>query len=159
MHNESKALPERRFALSFIISLARCERLEEKIDQAFTGQPFFPDLPPTAPANIRRFNSFLDFQYAVLGLKVRLLREFKRANEVDLNHRQQVWPTEPVGVARAHPGHQGGSRTGAVETSSENDRQVRNIEANLQKWVDIYVQENRAHHKHGKKQKSTKQIH
>jgi hypothetical protein len=38
---------------------ARIERLGEQIDEAFAGQPFLPNLPPDAPANRRRFNTFL----------------------------------------------------------------------------------------------------
>ncbi len=41
-------------------SFARIERLGEKIDEAFAGQPFLPDLAPNAPANTRRFNAFLE---------------------------------------------------------------------------------------------------
>jgi hypothetical protein len=35
----------RRFARSFIIDVARCERLEEKIDQLFNGRLFI-QIPP-----------------------------------------------------------------------------------------------------------------
>ena len=31
-----------------------------KIDEAFAGQPFLPDLRPDAPANMRRFNAYLE---------------------------------------------------------------------------------------------------
>ena len=39
---------------------ARIERLGAQIDEAFGGQPFLPDVPPDAPANRRRFNTYLE---------------------------------------------------------------------------------------------------
>ena len=36
----------------------RIERMAEKIDQAFGGEPFLPDLAPDDPANIHRFDAF-----------------------------------------------------------------------------------------------------
>jgi len=38
---------------------SRIERIAEKIDEAFVGQPFLPHLPPDAPANLRRFRAFV----------------------------------------------------------------------------------------------------
>jgi hypothetical protein len=38
----------------------RIERICEKVDQAFAGQPFWPDIPPDAPANRRRFKAFIE---------------------------------------------------------------------------------------------------
>jgi hypothetical protein len=38
---------------------ARLERLAEKIDEAFAGQPFLSTIAPDAPANSRRFNAYL----------------------------------------------------------------------------------------------------
>lgn len=39
---------------------ARIERLGEHIDQAFAGQPFLPDMAPDAPANRRRFKTYVE---------------------------------------------------------------------------------------------------
>lgn len=38
--------------------LQRSQRLALKIDEAFAGEPFLPNLAPTAPANKRRFRAF-----------------------------------------------------------------------------------------------------
>jgi hypothetical protein len=39
---------------------ARIEGLGAQIDEAFGGQPFLPDVPPDAPTNRRRFNTYLE---------------------------------------------------------------------------------------------------
>ena len=36
----------------------RIERMHQKIDAAFCGQPFLQELSPTCPANVRRFNTY-----------------------------------------------------------------------------------------------------
>ena len=51
----------------------RIDRLGEQIDEAFAGQPFLPDLPPTAPANRRRFEAFLREQVQLTNLLGRAL--------------------------------------------------------------------------------------
>lgn len=38
----------------------RIERLGAKIDEAFGGQPFLPNVAPDAPANRRRFNAYFE---------------------------------------------------------------------------------------------------
>jgi hypothetical protein len=45
--------------LQLLKLFARIERLGEQIDEAFAGRPFLPNLPADAPANRRRFNTFL----------------------------------------------------------------------------------------------------
>jgi hypothetical protein len=52
-----ETLDELRIQLLRLVK--RIERLHDKIDEAFTGQPFLPRLPPDAPANRRRFNVYL----------------------------------------------------------------------------------------------------
>jgi hypothetical protein len=39
---------------------ARIERLGEHIDRAFAGQPFLSDMAPDAPANLRRFKTYVE---------------------------------------------------------------------------------------------------
>jgi len=46
----------------------RIERLAQKIDEAFCGQPFLLNLPPTAPANRRRFNAYFEHHKKVTKL-------------------------------------------------------------------------------------------
>jgi hypothetical protein len=46
----------------------RIERLDEQLDQAFGGQAFFPNLPPTCPANLRRFNTYVELRSEVTRL-------------------------------------------------------------------------------------------
>jgi|ERR1017187_7095302 hypothetical protein len=53
----------------------RVARLSEKVDQAFAGQPFWPNLPPDAPANRRRFRAYTELHEE--GVKL-----FSRALEV-----------------------------------------------------------------------------
>jgi hypothetical protein len=48
--------------------LARIDRLSRRIDEAFSGQPFLLNLPPTAPANRRRFNAFFEHHKKVTKL-------------------------------------------------------------------------------------------
>ena len=48
--------------------LVRIERLAQKIDEAFCGQPFLLNLPPTAPANRRRFNAYFEHHKKVTKL-------------------------------------------------------------------------------------------
>jgi hypothetical protein len=40
-------------------SMARLQRFGEKIDEAFAGQPFLSNIAPDAPANRRRFKTYL----------------------------------------------------------------------------------------------------
>jgi hypothetical protein len=54
-------------------SFGRIERLAEKIDEAFAGQPFLPDLAPNDPANTRRFNAYLGRHTQVMKLFTRTL--------------------------------------------------------------------------------------
>lgn len=64
--NHSHANLEERFeslhaARPYIIKLfGRLERIAEKIDYAFAGQPFWPHLPPDAPANRRRCKAYIE---------------------------------------------------------------------------------------------------
>jgi hypothetical protein len=55
-----------RFAIAQLFG--RILRLQEKIDEAFGGQPFLPNLSPTCPANLRRFNTYLREFTKVSGL-------------------------------------------------------------------------------------------
>jgi hypothetical protein len=41
-----------------ILEIARLQRMEEKIDLAFAGQPFLPEEAPTSPRNRKRFWTF-----------------------------------------------------------------------------------------------------
>jgi hypothetical protein len=52
---------------------ARIERLGEKLDEAFAGRPFLPDLAANAPANTRRFNAYLERHSQVTNLLKRAL--------------------------------------------------------------------------------------
>ena len=45
--------------LALVKLFGRIERMSQQIDLAFCGRPFLPDLPPTCPANRRRFNTFV----------------------------------------------------------------------------------------------------
>ncbi len=63
---------------------ARIERLTEKVDEAFAGQPFWPNLPPDAPANRRRFKAYI-------GLHEEAVKLFSRTHEIWLlSHGVQV---------------------------------------------------------------------
>jgi len=46
----------------------RIERFAGAIDEAFSGQPFLPNLAPDAPANRRRFKVFLEEHRQVMKL-------------------------------------------------------------------------------------------
>lgn len=81
----------RRFARSYVIDLARCERLEEKVDQAFNGQPFHPDRPPTSRKNRLRFNLYLTLQEAIWKRRAFLFRELFRSYGIDPKHPDTMW--------------------------------------------------------------------
>lgn len=49
-------------------SFGRIERIAQKIDVAFAGQPFLPNLAPNHPANTRRFNAYLQRHTQVMKL-------------------------------------------------------------------------------------------
>jgi hypothetical protein len=53
--------------------LMRIDRLSEQVDEAFAGQPFLPNLPPTAPANRRRFEAYLREHVQLTNLLCRAL--------------------------------------------------------------------------------------
>jgi hypothetical protein len=47
--------------------------MAEKIDQAFGGEPFLPDLAPDDPANLHRFYAFFDQHARVSRLLFRTI--------------------------------------------------------------------------------------
>jgi hypothetical protein len=51
----------------------RLERLAKKIDQAFGGEPFLPDLAPDDPANLHRFYAFFNQHARVSRLLFRAI--------------------------------------------------------------------------------------
>ena len=51
----------------------RIERMGERIDEAFAGQPFLYNAPANAPANTRRFNAYLKRHTQVAKLLTRAL--------------------------------------------------------------------------------------
>jgi len=54
--------------------LGRCDRLAQQVDAAFCGQAFIPDTPPDAPANVRRFDSYLQRHRKISRLLLDVLR-------------------------------------------------------------------------------------
>jgi len=56
----------RALAPFLIIEMARLQRLAEKIDFAFAGEPFLRDEPPTSPANRKRFWTFFKMHKQVM---------------------------------------------------------------------------------------------
>jgi hypothetical protein len=46
----------------------RIERLDEQIDQAFGGQAFNVNLSPVCPANLRRFNAYVECRSQAIRL-------------------------------------------------------------------------------------------
>jgi hypothetical protein len=50
----------REIQIHMVKQFGRIERCREKLDDAFTGQPFLPDVPPDCPANRRRFWVYLE---------------------------------------------------------------------------------------------------
>jgi hypothetical protein len=57
--------------------LLRTERLAQKIDEAFGGQPFFLNLAPTAPANRRRFNAYIELHRKTAKLLFRAVELYQ----------------------------------------------------------------------------------
>jgi hypothetical protein len=49
----------------------RIECCREKLDEAFAGQPFLPDVPPDCPANRRRFWVYFEEASALMDLLCR----------------------------------------------------------------------------------------
>jgi hypothetical protein len=54
--------------LHLVNLFARIERFQGQIDQAFGGQAFLPNLGPTSPANIKRFNTYFEYHRKVSRL-------------------------------------------------------------------------------------------
>jgi hypothetical protein len=101
--------------LALVKLFGRIERMHQKIDIAFCGQPFLQGLSPTCPANRRRFNTFVRqhekvtqlFGYALelWSLACGLKREddWTPVLVADINRKafQEVWrqdPNENTGV-------------------------------------------------------------
>jgi hypothetical protein len=59
-HQQAATDPMEGHRVLVLQLLARIDRLSRRVDEAFSGQPFLLNLPPTAPANRRRFNSFFE---------------------------------------------------------------------------------------------------
>jgi hypothetical protein len=61
-----EGLPAVRYQLVKVFG--RIDRLACKIDEAFAGQPFLPNLSADAPANRRRFNAYVEGQRKAIRL-------------------------------------------------------------------------------------------
>jgi hypothetical protein len=59
-HQQAATDPMEGHRVLVLQLLARIDRLSRRVDEAFSGQPFLLNLPPTAPANRRRFNAFFE---------------------------------------------------------------------------------------------------
>jgi hypothetical protein len=59
--------------IELIRIFGRVERMAEKIDQAFGGEPFLPDLAPDDPANLHRFYAFFNQHARVSRLLFRAI--------------------------------------------------------------------------------------
>ena len=89
---------------SVLKMFARIERITQKVDEAFAGQPFWPNLPPDAPANRRRFKAYI-------GLHEEAVKLFLRTQELwMLAHGIQI-------VRRQHPRRGAGRRAKGVTTA------------------------------------------
>jgi len=58
----------REIQIQLLKLFGRIERCREKLDEAFAGQPFLPDVPPDCPANRRRFWVYLEEASALTEL-------------------------------------------------------------------------------------------
>lgn len=63
--------------------LARWTRMAEKVDAAFGGEPFDPNLSPTDPDNIERYRLHKDMQQDILKQKIRIINEWMLVNGVN----------------------------------------------------------------------------
>jgi hypothetical protein len=61
-----EGLPAVRYQLVKVFG--RIDRLACKIDEAFAGRPFLPNLSADAPANRRRFNAYVEGQRKAIRL-------------------------------------------------------------------------------------------
>ena len=81
IHHPSSSVDERRQRSDELTQaqvhlahlLERCRQLSEQLDTAFGGQAFLPDIPPDAPANVRRFNSYLQRHWRISRLLFNVL--------------------------------------------------------------------------------------
>jgi hypothetical protein len=58
----------REIQIYLVKLFGRIERCREKLDEAFGGQPFLPDVPPDCPANRRRFWAYFEEASALTEL-------------------------------------------------------------------------------------------
>lgn len=70
--------------------MMRYSRLQSKVEEAFSGEPFLQDAP-TSPANRLRFKTYLRMLQVVTGLKIRLIQEWMRVHGVNPNEPNQMW--------------------------------------------------------------------
>jgi hypothetical protein len=113
--------------LRFVKLFGRIERMHEKIDEAFGGQPFLENLPPDCPANRRRFDTFFSEHKKVAELFGYALELWsfacglKREDDwtpvliADMNRRafQEAWRQDPNqnAAVRTRPASGDGSQT------------------------------------------------
>lgn len=65
--------------------MARWERLSQKIDEAFNGNPFLPDLPPNHPKNIARVNEYMRLHQLADSQTYRVCDAWFKAHGLDPN--------------------------------------------------------------------------
>jgi hypothetical protein len=58
----------RATGLHLVKLFARIERMHERVDMAYDGEPFLRGIPPNAPQNRHRFNAFVDSHSRVMKL-------------------------------------------------------------------------------------------
>jgi len=73
------------------------ERLQQRIDAAFGGQPFLPNEPPTSWRNRKRCRTYFEMMNALTEIKIALIQELMRVHGVDPNNPHQMW--EPPAIA------------------------------------------------------------
>jgi hypothetical protein len=68
----------------FIVkSLMRWERLADKVDKLFEGEPFVDEHHPGSKSNIQRFKLYMDMHHQVDELKTGVIHEWMRIHGVD----------------------------------------------------------------------------
>jgi len=113
--------------ITLVKLFGRIERMQQKIDEAFGGQPFLRELSPTCPANRRRFNTFsrehekaaqlLGYAVELWSLACGLKREddWTPVLVADINRRawQEAWRQDPKQNATVSAKSVPGGRTQA----------------------------------------------
>jgi hypothetical protein len=70
-------------------NVGRFSRLLRRIDLAFGGEPFLPNLPPNHPKNVNRFKAYMEMVTAAHRIQTQAINQWLRINGLDPTNAEQ----------------------------------------------------------------------